>query len=69
MQGASADVRVIDCADSGHDRPLERVCGVLELPDAGGIQIVQTRARPHRRHPHPSMAQTVPELCSNCAMS
>ena len=61
-QGAFADVRVIGWADSGHDRALERVSGVLELPDAGGIQIVQTRARPHRRHPHPSMPQTVPDL-------
>ena len=39
MQGASANVRVIGCADSGHDRALERVCGVRELPDAGGIYI------------------------------
>ena len=55
MQGASAVVRVIGCADSGNDRALERVCGVLELSDAGRIQVVQTCARPHRRHPHPSM--------------
>lgn len=61
-QGASFTVRTAGGPDGGHHRPLERVRRVPELPDASALQVVQTGARPRRRHPHSSACMCIRPL-------